>query len=87
MQQLQANARATLEGVGPARRDTDLADDRQFRGNWFDFSHRCAHAALQEPQVINLIKLKPMTRQRCAAIRPIMPLKSLVPHRAPKVHS
>ena len=48
--------------LGPARRDTDLTDDRQIQDNWIDSSHRCAHPILREPRLRDLIKLDPMTR-------------------------
>ena len=68
-QQLSAEMRANMKRcqhelgpVGPAKRGTDLTDDRQIQGNWIDSSHKCAHPILQELHLRVLIKLDPMTR-------------------------
>ena len=48
---MRASPKPSRKEYGLARRDADLIDDRQVKGNWVDYSHRCAHPILQEPRL------------------------------------
>ena len=50
-----ARLKPSQKDCGPARRATDLTDDRQIQGKWID-------PILQEPELRELIKLDPIPR-------------------------